>query len=161
MGSHCDLQEIKKQLEDTDDSSCRESLLQFITAFSAHMSPAGLEADMRHILVLVLLLGRLDDPDPTLRLTAAELLISEQNSPKQCFHRSSCDLLKLCTSRAYSSSPVQMLTRLLGDRLQNKSAIACRQSRSVQGLCEGADLWGTKAAGVDWLEYCEEGPSSW
>ena len=42
------------------------------------MSPAGLEADMRHILVLVLLVGRLDDPDPTLRVTAAELLIGEQ-----------------------------------------------------------------------------------
>ncbi len=42
------------------------------------MSPAGLEADMRHILVLVLLVGRLDDPDATLRLTAAELLMGER-----------------------------------------------------------------------------------
>ncbi|BDA43155.1 Serine/threonine-protein kinase ATR at C-terminar half [Coccomyxa sp. Obi] len=76
------LQEIKKQLEETDDSSCRESLLHFITAFSAHMSPAGLEADMRHILVLVLLVGRLDDPDPTLRVAAAELLIDKAAASK-------------------------------------------------------------------------------
>lgn len=73
-------QEMKRQLEETEDSSCRKSLLQFIMAFSTQMSPAGLETDVRHILALVLLVGRLDDPDPTLRLTAAELLIGEQAS---------------------------------------------------------------------------------
>ena len=69
---------MKRQLEETVDSSCRRSLLQFIMAFSTQMSPTGLETDVRHILALVLLVGRLDDPDPTLRLTAAELLIGEQ-----------------------------------------------------------------------------------
>ncbi|KAK9914842.1 hypothetical protein WJX75_001188 [Coccomyxa subellipsoidea] len=71
------LQEMKRQLEETVDSSCRRSLLQFIMAFSTQMSPTGLETDVRHILALVLLVGRLDDPDPTLRLTAAELLIGK------------------------------------------------------------------------------------
>ncbi len=66
---------MKRQLEEAGDSSCRKALLQFIMVFSAQMSPAGLETDVRHILALVLLAGRLDDPDPSLRLTAAELLI--------------------------------------------------------------------------------------
>lgn len=68
-------QELKKQLEEKEDSGCRESLLHFITAFSMRMSRAGLEADMRHVVTLVLLVDRLDDPDPSLRLTAANLLV--------------------------------------------------------------------------------------
>lgn len=161
-------QEIKKQLEETDDSSCRESLLQFITAFSAHMSPAGLEADMRHILVLVLLVGRLDDPDPTLRMTAAGLLIGEQTLTLHTHLSTDVPVPSESRGPAMHIS-VPLRTREehwtheeQGGWLQDSSyAIACRQSRGLQGVCEGADLWGAKAAGVDWLEHCEEGPSSW
>ena len=56
---------------------CKAGLLQFIAAFSKCMSPRGLDTDVRHILVLVLLVGRLDDPEPMLRCTAAQLLIGK------------------------------------------------------------------------------------
>jgi hypothetical protein len=64
-------------LEETHDSGCKESLLQFITGSSTSMSPASLATDMRHILVLVLLVGRLDSPDATIRAVASELLMGK------------------------------------------------------------------------------------
>lgn len=62
-------------LEKAENGDSRVGLLRFIAAFSTHMSPRGLDIDVRHILVLVLLVGRLDDPDCMLRCTAAQLLI--------------------------------------------------------------------------------------
>ncbi len=64
-------------LEKAETADSRAGLLRFIAAFSRHMSPRGMDIDVRHILVLVLLVGRLDDPDCMLRCTAAQLLISE------------------------------------------------------------------------------------
>ena len=69
------MQEVKALLEKAEDTDCRASLLRFMTEFSRHMSPRGLDTDVRHILVLVLLVGRLDDPKPVLRCAAAQLLI--------------------------------------------------------------------------------------
>ena len=71
------MQEMKALLEKAEDTDCRASLLRFMTEFSTHMSPRGLDTDVRHILVLVLLVGRLDDPKPMLRCAAAQLLISK------------------------------------------------------------------------------------
>ena len=70
-------QEIKTLLERAEDPEVRAALLRFMAAFSACMSPRGLDTDVRHVLVLVLLVGRLDDPDTALRCTAAQLLIGE------------------------------------------------------------------------------------
>ena len=53
------VQEVKALLEKADDTECRASLLRFMTEFSTHMSPRGLDTDVRHILVLVLLVGRM------------------------------------------------------------------------------------------------------
>ena len=64
-------------LEKAENGDNRAGLLQFIAAFSTRMSPRGMDIDVRHILVLVLLVGRLDDPDCMLRCTAAQLLTSE------------------------------------------------------------------------------------
>ena len=71
------MQEVKALLEKAEDTDCRASLLRFMTEFSRHMSPRGLDTDVRHILVLVMLVGRLNDPKPMLRCAAAQLLISE------------------------------------------------------------------------------------
>ena len=76
------VQEVKALLEKADDTECRASLLRFMTEFSTHMSPRGLDTDVRHILVLVLLVGRLDDPKPMLRCAAAQLLISKAPAHK-------------------------------------------------------------------------------
>ena len=78
------LQETKALLERAEDPEVRAALLRFMAAFSACMSPRGLDTDVRHVLVLVLLVGRLDDPDTALRCTAAQLLIGEA-----CCHYSS------------------------------------------------------------------------
>ena len=64
-------------LERAEDPEVRAALLRFMAAFSGCMSPRGLDTDVRHVLVLVLLVGRLDDPDTALRCTAAQLLIGE------------------------------------------------------------------------------------
>ena len=76
LASYC-LQETKVLLEKAENGGSRVGLLRFIAAFSIQMSPRGLDIDVRHILVLVLLVGRLDDPDCMLRCSAAQLLISE------------------------------------------------------------------------------------
>ena len=76
------MQEVKALLEKVKDADCRTSLLRFMTEFSTHMSPRGLDTDVRHILVLVLLVGRLDDPKPMLRCAAAQLLISKAPAHK-------------------------------------------------------------------------------
>ena len=80
------MQEVKALLEKADDTDGRASLLRFMTEFSRHMSPRGLDTDVRHILVLVLLVGRLDDPKPMLRCAAAQLLIGKAPShmPLMC-----------------------------------------------------------------------------
>ena len=77
----CCFQEVKALLEKAESADCRAGLLRFIAAFSMCMSPRGVDTDVRHILVLVLLVGRLDDPDSALRCTAAQLLIGESLYP--------------------------------------------------------------------------------
>jgi hypothetical protein len=75
------IQELKRQLE-ASGVACgvRASLLATIAAVSGALSPPGLEADMRPVLALVLLAGRLDDGEPALRCAAAELLIGERRT---------------------------------------------------------------------------------
>ena len=75
------IQEVKALLEKAESGDCRAALLRFTAAFSMRMSPRGVDTDVRHILVLVLLVGRLDDPDSALRSTAAQLLIGEALYP--------------------------------------------------------------------------------
>jgi hypothetical protein len=86
-------QEVKTLLERAENPEARAALLQFMAAFSACMSPRGLDTDVRHVLALVLLVGSLDDPDAALRCTAAQLLIGEA-----CYR---------CTSRALRSAALR------------------------------------------------------
>lgn len=63
------------------------------------MSPAALASDMRHVLVLVLLVGRLDDADPRIRSIAAELLIGtvfSSRSQHACTWQRICSILYFC-----------------------------------------------------------------
>lgn len=91
-------QETKALLEKAEDPDCRASLLRFIAAFSGAMSPRGLDTDVRHILVLVLLVGRLDDPDSMLRCTAAQLLICEHHPLPNLLNLASC---RECTALCF------------------------------------------------------------
>jgi len=84
------------------------------------MSRAGLEADMRHVVTLVLLVDRLDDPDPSLRLTAANLLIG---------------MLPVKGSSAASSAIVGSLRRhfLQGVKATTLRTAHCNQQHGVMG----------------------------
>ena len=78
-------QELKRQLEAPGCASAvRASVLATIAAASEAFSPADVEPDMRAVLCLVLLVGRLDDGDPSLRCAATELLAGAHACAAAC-----------------------------------------------------------------------------